>query len=67
VQVVPDASSSFDDPREDAEKIHADHMNMCKFTSALDPGYKKVGMELKRVVGDVERRNHRQEANQSEV
>lgn len=49
-QVVPDSSFSLDDPREHAETIPANHMNMARFTNAGDPGYRKVGGELKGLV-----------------
>jgi hypothetical protein len=49
-QVVPDSSSSLDDPREHAETIQANHMNMVRFANANDPGYRKVGGELKVLV-----------------
>lgn len=49
-KVVPDSSSSLDDPREHAETIQANHMNMARFTDANDPGYRKVGGELKGLV-----------------
>jgi hypothetical protein len=49
-QVVPDLSSSLDDPREHAETLDANHMDMTKFKGPNDLNYKKVGGELKRVV-----------------
>ncbi|KAF7507851.1 hypothetical protein GJ744_010015 [Endocarpon pusillum] len=55
-KVVSDSSSSFGDPREDTEKIAADHSKMCKFTGTEDPGYRKVGPELRRLVRDAARR-----------
>jgi hypothetical protein len=48
-QVVPDTSSSLDDPREHAETIPANHTTMCKFSGRDDPGYVKVGRELQRL------------------
>lgn len=52
VQAVPDTSSSLDDPREHAETIPSNHMNMCRFTSRNDPGYLKVGKELRDLTPD---------------
>ncbi|ERF68793.1 hypothetical protein EPUS_06237 [Endocarpon pusillum Z07020] len=52
-KVVPDSSSSLDDLREHAETIHANHMNIVRFTDESDPGYRKVGGEIKRLVGFV--------------
>ncbi|KAI0003120.1 hypothetical protein F4779DRAFT_111214 [Xylariaceae sp. FL0662B] len=46
-KVVPDISSTLDDPREHAETISANHMNMCRFTLPSDPGYRKVSHEIK--------------------
>ncbi|KAK3939401.1 hypothetical protein QBC46DRAFT_388104 [Diplogelasinospora grovesii] len=46
-KVVPDMSSSLDDPREHAETIHENHRNMCRFRSEMDPGYRKVSGEIK--------------------
>lgn len=48
-KVVPDTSSTLDDPREHAETIQANHMDMCKYSSRHDPGYQKVGLELARL------------------
>ena len=39
-------SSSLDDPRERAQHIDANHMNMTRFSGRDDPGYRKVGGEL---------------------
>ena len=44
--MVPDTSSSLDDPRERAQHINADHLAMTKFSGRDDPGYRKVGGEL---------------------
>ncbi|OCK95793.1 uncharacterized protein K441DRAFT_555462, partial [Cenococcum geophilum 1.58] len=49
LNVVPDTSSSLDDPREHAETIPANHMDMARFTGADDPGYRKVSGELRRL------------------
>ncbi|KAK8073988.1 hypothetical protein PG994_004887 [Apiospora phragmitis] len=49
-KVVPDTSSSLDDPRERAETIQANHRDMARFRGADDPNYVKVGGELKTIV-----------------
>ncbi|KAF2969297.1 hypothetical protein GQX73_g4287 [Xylaria multiplex] len=49
-KVVPDISSSLDDPNERAEVIRANHTNMAKFQGAHDDGYKKVSGEIKKVL-----------------
>ncbi|KAF7171952.1 hypothetical protein CNMCM5623_004227 [Aspergillus felis] len=49
-KVVPDTSSSFDDALEHAETIPANHMDMTKFPSPDDPGYRKVRGELRRSI-----------------
>ncbi|KAI8633518.1 hypothetical protein F5Y19DRAFT_244545 [Xylariaceae sp. FL1651] len=46
-KVVPDTSSSLDDPREHAETISANHMNMARFSGPLDLGYRKVAAEIR--------------------
>ncbi|KAI1455732.1 hypothetical protein F4805DRAFT_434676 [Annulohypoxylon moriforme] len=48
-KVVPDISSTLDDPREHAESIPANHMDMCRYRDRTDPGYQKVGRELARL------------------
>jgi len=53
LQIVPDHSSSLDDPREHAETISANHMDMCRFTSASDPGYQKISAEIKLILQSV--------------
>ncbi len=45
-KVVPDTSSTLDDPREHAETISANHMNMCRFDTSLDAGYRKIAFEI---------------------
>ena len=49
-------SSSLDDPRERAQHIDANHMNMTRFPSRDDPGYRKVGGELCLLVKDIRER-----------
>ena len=54
--MVPDTSSSLDDPRERAEHIDANHMAMTKFSGRDDPGYRKVGGELRVLVKRIRER-----------
>ena len=54
--MVPDTSSSLDDSRERAEHIDANHMTMTKFSSKDDPGYRKVGEELRLLVKGIRKR-----------
>ena len=54
--MVPDTSSSLDDPRERAQHIDANHMTMTRFSSRDDPGYRKVGGELCLLVKDIQER-----------
>ncbi|KAK3984172.1 hypothetical protein QBC44DRAFT_375483 [Cladorrhinum sp. PSN332] len=49
-KVVPNMSSSLDDPRERAETIQADHRNMTKYWGRDDPNYLKVSGELQRII-----------------
>jgi hypothetical protein len=46
-KVVPHDSSLIGDPREHAETLQANHMEMCRFSSANDPNYLKVAGEIK--------------------
>jgi hypothetical protein len=45
--MVLDSSSTLDDSQEHAETISANHMNMCKFSTLSDPGYRKISAEIK--------------------
>jgi ankyrin repeat protein len=45
-KVVPDSSSCIGDPRERAETIQANHMDMCRFKSPDDPNYLKLSGEV---------------------
>ena len=53
MQIVSPVSSSLDDPREHAETLEANHMNMCKMTGKDDPKYRQVGGELKSLVKEI--------------
>ncbi|KAI3336670.1 hypothetical protein HD806DRAFT_542484 [Xylariaceae sp. AK1471] len=48
-KVVPIESSKLGDARERAETIRANHMDMCRFATRDDPGYRKVSREIKSV------------------
>jgi hypothetical protein len=50
--VVPSYSSSLDDAREHPETITANHVDMCKFKSVQDDGYKRVSTALSKFVRD---------------
>ena len=48
-------SSSLDDPRERPQHINKNHIDMCKFSGAEDPGYRQVRGELKELMNDIDR------------
>ena len=54
-KVVPDYSSVIGDAREHAESIHANHIEMCRFTSPDDPNYQKLSGEIKSVYDSLAR------------
>lgn len=56
-KVVPDYSSLLGDHRERAESLQANHMEMCRFTGADDPNYRKVAGELRSVYRSLENLN----------
>lgn len=45
-KVVPDDSSLLGDVRERAERIQANHMDMCRFTGPDDPNYGRICGEI---------------------
>ncbi|KAH7354297.1 hypothetical protein B0T11DRAFT_126351 [Plectosphaerella cucumerina] len=45
-KVVPDISSTLDDPREHIETISANHMDMCRFKNRFDKDYRNVSAEI---------------------
>ncbi|KXJ93659.1 hypothetical protein Micbo1qcDRAFT_172568 [Microdochium bolleyi] len=49
-KVVPEISSTLDDPRERAETISANHMEMCRFAAQSDLGYQKVAGEIRDMI-----------------
>ena len=63
--MVPDTSSSLDDPRERAEHIDANHMTMTKFSGRNDPGYRKVGEELRLLVKAIRKKELERPENDS--
>ncbi|KAL9112920.1 MAG: hypothetical protein Q9227_002784 [Pyrenula ochraceoflavens] len=46
-KIVPNFSSLLGDPREHAETLQANHMDMCRFLDRQDPNYRKVSGELR--------------------
>ncbi|KAI9162747.1 ATPase [Paramyrothecium foliicola] len=58
-KVVPEYSSTLDDPREHAESISANHMDMCKFNSMKNVGYSKVASEIRLMLSTI-RSDHEQ-------
>ena len=52
-KVVTNESSSFDSPDYGYDSIHANHMNMCRFTSITDDGYRKFRDVLSTYVQEV--------------
>jgi protein SERAC1 len=54
-KVVSDTSSLLGDPRERAETIQANHMDMCRFTGAQDPNYRKIAGELRSIYQSVQK------------
>ena len=71
VKVVTNESSSFDSPDYGYDSIHANHMNMCRFTGITDDGYRKFKDVLstyiqelvgKRVVDEQAKKQVRQES-----
>ncbi|EWY85755.1 hypothetical protein FOYG_12865 [Fusarium oxysporum NRRL 32931] len=47
-KVVPHDSSLIGDPKEEAETLQANHMEMSRFSSAEDPNFVKVGGEIRK-------------------
>ncbi|KAF5643144.1 hypothetical protein F52700_2859 [Fusarium sp. NRRL 52700] len=52
---VPHDSSLIGDPREHAETLQANHMEMSRFSSSQDPNFVKVGGELVHIYTTIER------------
>ncbi|CAF3654398.1 unnamed protein product [Fusarium graminearum] len=53
-KVVPHESSLIGDPREEAETLQANHLQMSRFSGAEDPNYIKVSGELRRFYTAIE-------------
>jgi hypothetical protein len=51
-QILRREASSFGDPRERAEVMDANHLEICKFESAEDPAYRALSFTILRFVGD---------------
>ncbi|KAL7808826.1 hypothetical protein V8C44DRAFT_335493 [Trichoderma aethiopicum] len=54
-KVVPEYSSSIGDHREEAETLQANHLQMCRFSGAEDPNYRKVSGELRSIYHSIAR------------
>lgn len=54
-KVVPHDSSLIGDPREHAETLQANHMEMSRFRNANDPNFVKVAGEIKEIYTAIER------------
>jgi hypothetical protein len=52
MQIVPEFSACFDGFRVKTASIRADHMDMCKFDSANDDGYKRSAWYISDFVTD---------------
>lgn len=52
-KVVPEHSSTIGDPRENAETLQANQMDMCRFTGPDDPNYAKVGGEISLIYSSI--------------
>ena len=48
-QVVPDTSSTLGDPREHAETLVGNHMDICRISGPEDPNFDPVVGELRRL------------------
>ncbi|KAK0649120.1 hypothetical protein B0T16DRAFT_349714 [Cercophora newfieldiana] len=59
-------ASFIGDPRECAETISALHSDMCKFSSADDPGYRALASSLVRLASNEEDRRHRLNTKETE-
>ena len=55
-EVVTNESSSFDSPDYGYDSIHANHMNMCRFTGITDDGYRKFRDVLNKYVQEIQRK-----------
>lgn len=49
---IRNEASAFGDPREHAEALAASHIDICKFQSAKDEGYRSLLFTILQVVGD---------------
>ena len=56
-KVVTNESSSFDSPDYGYDSIHANHMNMCRFTGVTDDGYRKFRAVLNNYVQELQRQH----------
>ncbi len=56
IQLLRREASLFGDPRERAEVVEANHLDICKFYSVEDPSYKSLAFTITRFVGDEQNR-----------
>ena len=59
IQVVPDASSTIGDPRENAEVLVGNHMDIGRMSGPEDPNYDSVVGELRRMYSSIVKLNAR--------
>lgn len=59
IQVVPDTSSTIGDPRENAEVLVGNHMDIGRMSGPEDPNYDSVVGELRRMHSSIVKLNAR--------
>lgn len=52
IQVLRRESGSFGDPRERAEILNGNHLDICRFRSANDQSYRSISYNILRFVGE---------------
>ena len=52
-KVVPNESSSLDSRKYGNDTIHANHMNMCRFSTKDDDGYEKFSAVLAKYISEI--------------
>jgi hypothetical protein len=52
-KVVPDFSSTLDDPRERSQYLIGNHIDMCRYNSREHPGYRIVIGELQGILESI--------------
>lgn len=61
LKVVPNESSSLDSRKYGNDTIHANHMNMCRFTTKADDGYEKFSGMLTKYIDQIKTDQHEAE------